>query len=118
MLIYVLKNVSISGGSIVSKRDIKSFNNHNMYWIVAFKIYVFSTLLFKEKLIEVILRFRNLFCYEYFLKYFEYCPRVSSLHPNSLDDEAGNLYKCKSDYKYFEKCAEACAHKSLGPALI
>ena len=62
----------------------------NMYWIVAFKIHVFDASLLKKHQIEVILTFGNNFYHEYFLQYFEGCPRVSSFHLNNLDNKISN----------------------------
>ena len=54
-----------------------------MYWMLAFKLYVFDVSFFKET-------FGNCFYYECFLQYFEGCSRVSSFHLNDFDNKVGN----------------------------
>ena len=44
----------------------------------------------KKRQTQAILRFGNHFYREYFVQYFEGCPRVSSFHLNSLGNEAVN----------------------------
>ena len=62
----------------------------NMYWMVAFKIYVFDASLFEETPNRSNSEIWNHFYHECFLQYFEGCPRVSSFHLNNLDNEVGN----------------------------
>ena len=44
----------------------------------------------KKRQIEAILRFGHHFFHGCFLQHFEGCLRVSSFHPNNLDNEVGN----------------------------